>query len=283
MSNYIFSIFPNESFVDLGLYQFGWEQCVPSHCYGPACRNHFLFHYVLSGTGTLFADDSNGDTKTYQIRSGQGFMIFPGQITTYIADLKLPWEYTWLEFDGLRVKEALNIAGLSPDTPVYHAKLKDWRETMKNEMLYITQHNDATPFHLIGHLYLFLDALTRSSASVVLTKTSKLQDFYIREALSFIEQHFQNNISIEDISNTCGLNRSYFGKIFKDALGKSPQEFLLHYRMTKATELLKLTKLSIADVGKAVGYENQLHFSRAFKNIYKTSPREWRNQNQIHI
>ena len=51
-------------------------------------------------------------------------MIFPGQITTYIADLKLPWEYTWLEFDGLRVKEALNIAGLSPDTPVYHAKQK---------------------------------------------------------------------------------------------------------------------------------------------------------------
>ena len=53
--------------------------------------------------------------------------------------------------------------------------------------------------------------------------------------------------------------------------------------MTKAAELLKLTKLSIADVGKAVGYENQLHFSRAFKNIYKISPREWRNQNQVHI
>ena len=35
-----------------------------------------------------------------------------------------------------------------------------------------------------------------------------------------------------------------------------------------------------ADIGSAVGYENQLHFSRAFKNIYGVSPREWRKQNK---
>lgn len=79
----------------------------------------------------------------------------------------------------------------------------------------------------------------------------------------------------------CGINRSYFGKIFKQRLGKSPQEFLLNYRMIKATELLKLTTLSVGDVSKAVGYENQLHFSRAFKKIYGVSPREWRNQNVV--
>jgi AraC-like DNA-binding protein len=53
--------------------------------------------------------------------------------------------------------------------------------------------------------------------------------------------------------------------------------------MTKAAELLKLTRLSISDISKAVGYENPLHFSRAFKNIYGVSPREWRNNNQISV
>ena len=81
-----FSIFPNERFIDLGLYQFGMEQCSPSHSYGPAARNHFLFHYIISGTGTLYADDSTGTTKTYHLKSGEGFLIFPNQITTYIAD-----------------------------------------------------------------------------------------------------------------------------------------------------------------------------------------------------
>ena len=282
MQNLIFSIFPNQNFVDLGLFQFGWERCTPAHSFGPAARNHYLFHYILSGTGTLMADDSKGVTQTYSIKSMQGFMIFPNQITTYVADEQLPWEYVWLEFDGLRVKSLLDTIGLSLDKPVYHARNKSLREDMANEMLYISRHKDESPFHLIGHLYLFLDYLLRSAADEQLEHGSKLREFYIHEALTYIEHNFQNEITIEDIAGVCGLNRTYFGKIFKEALGKTPQEFLLNYRMLKAAELLKLTSLSIGDVGLAVGYANQMHFSRAFKNNYGISPREWRYQNHIN-
>ena len=281
MNNVLFSVFPNENFVDLGLYQYGWEQCKPSHSFGPAARNHYLFHYVISGTGKLLADKSPGNTVEYQIKSGQGFMLFPHQVSTYIADHELPWEYVWNEFDGLRAKEAIEIAGLRPDSPVYRASSKDLRNDMMSEILYIVQHSNEAPLHLIGHLYLFLDYLMRSANSVRMNQGGKLRDFYIKEALTFIEQNFQNDISIEDIADSCGLNRSYFGKIFHDSIGKSPQEFLINYRMTKATELLKLTSLSIADIGNAVGYPNQLHFSRAFKKIYGISPRNWRSENRL--
>lgn len=281
MNNLLFSVFPNKNFIDLSLYQFGWERCEPSHTFGPAARIHYLFHYIISGTGTLYADDSFGNTHTYSVKSGQGFMIFPNQINTYIADRDLPWEYVWIEFDGLWAKEAIEIAGLSPNAPIYHAHFHDLRDTMANEMLYIAQHGDMAPFHLMGHLYLFLDALTRPVSSMEFSRGSRLRDFYVHEAISFVEQNFQNNISVEDIADNCGLNRSYFGKIFREAVGKTPQEFLINYRITKAAELLKLTRLSVGDIGKAVGYDNPLHFSRAFKNIYGISPREWRSQNQI--
>lgn len=280
MSESVFSIFPNENFVDLSLYQYGMEQCPPAYSFGPATRNHYLFHYVLSGTGRLIANDSKGISHEYQIRSGEGFMIFPRQINTYIADPKLPWEYIWIEFDGMRAREIIETAGLSPDHPVYHASYKDLRENMKDEMIYIAEHHDATPFHLMGHLYLFIDYLSRSSSSQI-TASGRVRDFYIKEALNYIEQNFQNDISVENIASFCGLNRTYFGRIFKEAVGKSPQQFLLSYRMAKAAELLKLTELSISDIGNAVGYPNQLHFSRAFKNVYGVSPREWRNKNQM--
>ena len=58
------------------------------------------------------ANDSHGVTQTYHVKSGQGFMIFPGQINTYISDEKLPWEYTWIEFDGLRAKETIELPDL---------------------------------------------------------------------------------------------------------------------------------------------------------------------------
>ena len=280
MSESVFSIFPNENFVDLSLYQYGMEQCPPAYSFGPATRNHYLFHYVLSGTGRLIANDSKGISHEYQIRIGEGFMIFPRQINTYIADPKLPWEYIWIEFDGMRAREIIETAGLSPDHPVYHASYKDLRENMKDEMIYIAEHHDATPFHLMGHLYLFIDYLSRSSSSQI-TASGRVRDFYIKEALNYIEQNFQNDISVENIASFCGLNRTYFGRIFKETVGKSPQQFLLSYRMAKAAELLKLTELSISDIGNAVGYPNQLHFSRAFKNVYGVSPREWRNKNQM--
>ena len=281
MGKTTFSVFPSENFVDLSMYQFGREQCDPAQSFGPAVRNHYLFHYVLSGTGRLMADDSKGTTHEYQIRSGQGFMIFPRQINTYIADRNLPWEYVWIEFDGLRAREIIETAGLTPDHPVYHATFKDLRGNMKDEMLHIVEHSSESTYHMIGHLYLFIDYLTRSAASMQMALNGKVRDFYIKEALNFIEQNFQNDISVEEIASFCGLNRTYFGRIFKETVGKSPQQFLLSYRMAKAAELLKLTSLSVSDIGNAAGYPNQLHFSRAFKNVYGMPPREWRNTNRL--
>lgn len=281
MKDLLFSVFPSKSFVDLGIYQFGRQQCKPSHSFGPAARNHFLFHYVVSGKGILMADNSKGETITYNIKSMQGFMIFPEQITTYIADNDMPWDYIWIEFDGLKVKGLLESAGITPDNPVYRARMKDLRENMKDEMIYIAEHSDESPFHLIGHLYLFFDYLIRSAAEVQIFSNSTLKEFYVHEAIVYIEHNFQNNISVENIAEVCGLNRSYFGKIFKEAVGQTPQDFLLNFRMIKATELLRLTNLSIGDIGNAVGYGNALHFSRAFRNTYGIPPREWRNQNKI--
>lgn len=61
-------------------------------------------------------------------------------------------------------------------------------------------------------------------------------------------------------------------------MGESPQQFLIHYRMAKAAELLKNSKISVAEVGRSVGYENQLHFSRAFKSVFGIPPMEYRRK-----
>lgn len=276
----VFGIFPNERFVDLSLYQYGQEKTEPLHSFGPYKRNHYLFHYVISGTGTLMYNDTNGMGHKVSIRSGQGFLIYPKQITTYFSDKDHPWEYTWLEFDGSRVREAVELAGLTEDSPIYRTSSHELSESMLEEMTYIVHHSEASPLNLIGHLYLFLDLLTQSSASRKILSSGSLRDFYAKEALSYIEQNFQNDISIEDIAANCKLNRTYFSSVFKESIGKSPQEFLISYRMSKASQLLRLTKLSVADIGNAVGYPDQLHFSRAFKKVYSVSPREWRKNSE---
>ncbi len=276
-----FHVFPANNFIDLGIYQMGMEQCLPGHSFGPASRNHFLFHYVLGGSGILYFTDAGGSDQVHKIGKDEGFLLMPGQITTYIADSKTPWQYMWLEFDGLRVQETLEIAGFSIDSPVYSSKKPPLREALRSQMLYIVEHEDASMLELIGRTYLFLDLLTRSLTSRPIPVKSKLRNFYIAEAIAFIEENYQKDISIEEIANNCGLNRSYFGKIFKEDVGSTPQKFLLNYRMVKATELLQHTEMPISDISPLVGYPNQLHFSRAFKGHFGISPRHWRNENKV--
>ncbi len=271
VSKFKFHVFRDERFIDLNLYQFGWERTGPAHSYGPHARNHYLFHYIIAGRGVLQANE-----KEYEVGPGHGFLVVPGQITTYRSDQADPWEYTWLEFDGLRAHESLHLAGVGGSQPIYTARSAAAGRRLQDEMLYIVNHSDASPIHLIAHGYLFLDQLVQSSANRQEGRERRLRDFYIKEALVFIDRNYQRDISIEEIAAVCGLNRSYFGKVFRDAVGESPQAYLLHYRMARAAQLLKETRLPIGEIAAQVNYPNQLHFSRAFKNVHGVSPREYR-------
>ena len=266
-----FHVFQDERFVDLNLYQYGWERTEPLHAYGPHKRDHYLFHFVISGKGTLYSNDT-----AYRIDRGHGFLILPDQTTTYVADEEDPWEYTWIEFDGLRVSESISLAGLSAAQPVYTPQNHEAGRLLQEQMMYIVNHPQDSPVRQIGQGFLFLDQLVQSSAARRLPSQRRLRDFYMKEALSFIEQNYQRDISIEEIVAFCGLNRSYFGKVFRDSMGESPQAFLLHYRMARAAQMLKETTLPIGTISTMVSYANQLHFSRAFKSVYGMAPRTYR-------
>lgn len=262
--------------IDLRMIQSGSEQCTPGYSFGPARRDHYLFHYVISGNGTLYGKDSKGQTTSFTVESGQGFMIYPDQLNTYVADLDNPWQYVWVEFDGLCVKPTLAGTELSRSCPVYHTNSAALRENMVTEMRYISAHPDTGTLCVTGHLYLFLDYLMRSAKAERLTHLRRMRDYYVRTAISFIESHFQERIRIGELASVCGIDRSYFGKIFHESVGLSPQAFIMNYRMRRAEALLRETDMPIGEIAAAVGYENPLHFSRAFKNARGVSPREWR-------
>jgi AraC-like DNA-binding protein len=280
MERTTYKIFPNEHYMDLTLYQYGSEKCYPAHSFGPAARNHYLFHFILNGKGKLYSTNQDGVDREYHLGKNQGFMSYPGQVMTYIADADDPWEYIWLEFDGLKAKEFVDNAGFSMDRPVYRNSKREYLKPLKDEMLAIIQNGEESSIYQIGHLYLFVDLLMKSSFYYKNMTTGSLKEFYIREAIGFIERNFANPITVEDIAGFCNLNRSYLGKLFKEKLKRTPQQFLIYYRMNQAAELLCFTELSVGEIGKAVGYPNQLHFSRAFRNVYDMPPTQWRKEHK---
>ena len=277
--NYKFDVFRSDKNIDLTLFQYGWENCAPLHSYGPAKRNHYLFHFIFGGKGYLSSNDSAGQTHLYKLEANQGFLICPGQVNTYYADEKTPWEYAWLEFDGVKALEYMEMAGLGWDRPVYYLKKREEGALLKEELMAIVDNPFRSSINQIGHLYLFFDALIRSSVNrKTVVQSGKMRDTYIKEAISFIEMNYGRAISVEDIADFCNINRSYLNRLFKESTGKTLQNFLMYYRMNRAAELLKVSELTVNEIGKRCGYQNQLHFSRAFKTIFGLSPMQWKKK-----
>jgi transcriptional regulator, AraC family len=279
-------IFNNINYVDIILYQFGSERCDPLHSFGPTVKNHFLFHYVLSGKGRLYSFNkgTQNDSSIYTIKAGEGFLLTPNIINTYEADKDDPWNYVWVEFEGLKAQRYLEEIGLSSKNLIFTPKeYNNDDNSIKDNLMFLLNNPSAPDSAILGHLYLFFYALLENSSFNNTKSASNLQEFYVREAINYIEKNYNNNISVENIAKWCNLDRSYFGKIFKNSMKTTPQEFLIKYRLSKACEMLKDNNISIREISELTGYPNQFHFSRSFKEVYNMSPRQWRNQNKTKL
>lgn len=272
----------SHDFFDITIYQYGYEQCKPFHSFGPAIRTHYLIHCILSGKGT-FRINYRGEDIDFHLHAGQAFLIEPNNMIHYFADGDDPWEYIWIEFDGLKAKEYVSNAGLSYKAPIFNASTEEGMNVAFAYLKYIVDHPDMLSAQIMGYTYLFFGALIEHSDTAKPLPKNDIKEFYIQSTVAFIENYYTRDISVEDMAANLNLNRSYFSKLFKKMTQKSPQEFLITYRINKSCELLRSTNMTIAEISQHVGYSNQFHFTRAFKNIMSMSPSEWRKRNAQEI
>jgi AraC-like DNA-binding protein len=129
---------------------------------------------------------------------------------------------------------------------------------------------------LLGLLYSFLSRLIEVSNNSYIDKNENRKEMYVKKIIEFIEMNDSRDISVLEMAHYIGLDRSYLYSIFKDFLNLSPQEFLINLRMNKACELMSNNLLNIGDISRSVGYEDPLLFSKIFKKIKGSSPKEFR-------
>ena len=82
------------------------------------------------------------------------------------------------------------------------------------------------------------------------------------------------------LAKTAGVSRSSLAQRFADKLGHPPLRYLMMWRMQTVPHMLTDARLSVAEVGRRVGYEAEAAFSRRFKSVVGVTPSEWRDQEQ---
>lgn len=99
--------------------------------------------------------------------------------------------------------------------------------------------------------------------------------------LKYIENHYMDKITIEEMAAEVGLSQSHFMKYFKNTMGTSFIEYLNEYRLTMASRLLISSDASILVIAEEVGYENLSYFNRTFKKRFGQTPREHRKRHRL--
>lgn len=97
------------------------------------------------------------------------------------------------------------------------------------------------------------------------------------EILEYIQQNYQRDISLQDISGALGYSEAYFCKIFRQCFAKSFTGFLTEYRIQMAKSLLADMKINIKDISMQVGIRDSNYFARIFKRYVGSTPSEYRN------
>lgn len=94
----------------------------------------------------------------------------------------------------------------------------------------------------------------------------------LRQAVQYIEEHYAENFKMSYLAEKFNLSESYFRKLFRDFTGISPVEYRNGLRVEHAKELLSRNAVSVSEVARAVGIEDQFYFSRIFKESEGVSP-----------
>lgn len=94
--------------------------------------------------------------------------------------------------------------------------------------------------------------------------------------LSYIEENFQNPLTVEELSNICHFHPNYFIRWFKSKTGLTPIAYINNRRIKAAQKLLLEEKNSISDISYKVGFSNLQYFSRLFKKQTGFFPKEYR-------
>ncbi len=101
-------------------------------------------------------------------------------------------------------------------------------------------------------------------------------DQIIEKAKKYIEENYNEYITLEDIAAYVYLNKSYFSTIFKNKMGVTYREYLQNYRIQKAVEFIRNSDMKVYEIAQAVGYNDSAHFIRAFKKVTGKKPGDFR-------
>lgn len=272
---------------NLVLIQTGCQNTCHSMQIRPRVRDHYLLHFVISGSGCLHLQNAS-----YPVGENECFLIYPNELSSYHSTPDGTWSYYWIGIAGEFAKELIARTGFQTGRQVMHFTDSTVFDTLKqivdtamlyqNDIYGLELTSNSLLYQLFAKLYAEKKEKRLSFHSPVLEDNSALFGLgsssrqWVSAVITLIQDNYGEDLRVDNIAGSLHLNRSYLSALFKQETGISIKQYLSSYRIEAAKNKLLKTTGSITEISFQCGFKDPLYFSRIFKEKMGCSPSEFR-------
>lgn len=241
------------------------QDCSDMHSWR-GVRSVYVLHIITKGEGYL---EMSG--AVHRLQKGQIFLIRPDLPVYYHPDKQNPYSYKWVDFSGSLAESLVDCMGFSPNNPV----TQPFDEA---EPLFDTVQADMPYERCNAHLLRLLSYIIERFPGI---NTNEAPVDYAASARDYMLANIHKpTLKVSEAAEYAGVCRSQLYRSFMDKFGVSPKRFIAEQRMNTAKKLLRNSDLPISYISGAVGFDDSLYFSAAFKKSQGISPSQYRKSVQ---
>lgn len=241
-------------------------------------HDHIEMAFILSGVGKYEIDD-----KYYDVKEGDVLILNPGvRHHAIVTSQTSPTTEFFVAFSDIKLMPCPQNHMFVPDeVPVMHTT-GDLRQKLFKLCLSMAAEysvgQEGRYYMLHSYLIQMLLLIIRDQTQPVEITSgcsfdSTNKQYVVEQIVNYMEEHYQEKISLDQIAENMYLSPFYISKIFKSETGDAPIRHLINIRLEHAMDLLQNGwSRSIQEISAQVGYDDVYHFSKLFKKKYGISP-----------
>mgnify|MGYP000983713071 CR=1 FL=1 len=231
--------------------------------------------YITQGKGE-FSSDSHRRTE---IKSGNMFLLFPGEWHSYQPNIETGWDEYWIGFNGINIDARIQHGFFNKENPIFNVGIREDIVQLYTQAIEIAK-EQGTGFQqmmagVVNHLLGLAYSQNKHSSFEELRVTKQ-----INRAKIIMCETFKTSIKPEEVAQQVNMSYSWFRRIFKQYTGFAPSQYLLELRLQRSKELLTNTDLTSQEVAFEVGFENSDYFCTVFRKKAGISPIKYREITQ---
>lgn len=228
--------------------------------------------YTLDGAGRFKYD-------------GQEFTLHPGQLILidcrkfhYYATQGVFWHSLWVHLDGKCIFDYADLLNGNGGVPITPGPQFDFPKLHQKILCLAHRHDPMRDLALSTFLVNMLTDLIQHKAETASPAPYHRHQDILETSLQYIQDHFREPLSVEQLAAFCHLSKYYYSKMFKAYTGVTPYDYLLDIRIQYSQQLLLNTTATIEEIAHEIGFADSANFIVCFKKRTSMTPLQFRKQ-----